>query len=121
MDNFIFVDDHRDYSPTNVFVAYVANVSDREQLFAELFFSLKFPDYFGFNWDALYDLLRDFSWIKQRDIVLVHGGLSNLEPTTLKKYLEVLQDSVASWTDNDPHSFQVVFSRSDKERLENIY
>ena len=35
----------------------------------------KFPSYFGKNWDALFDCLRDFSWISQKQVVILHSDL----------------------------------------------
>ena len=32
----------------------------------------QFPEYYGKNWDALLDCLRDFSWITERKIVILH-------------------------------------------------
>ncbi|MFE1546868.1 barstar family protein [Streptomyces sp. NPDC058718] len=38
------------------------------QQFGEL---LKFPDYFGWNWNALYDCLRDLQWLSSDHHVLI--------------------------------------------------
>lgn len=42
---------------------------DHLQLFIELSAQLHFPDYLGFNWNSLYDLFCDFSWIKQKRLL----------------------------------------------------
>ena len=64
------------------------------QVYAE---KLRLPEGFGANWDALFDVLCDLSWIAQRRIVLEHESLPKLPPLELEKYLRVLRDSEESW------------------------
>ena len=50
-----------------------------------------FPDYFGDNWDALNDCLRDFSWIPAKNIIIVHEDLPLLgDDQELLTYLEII-------------------------------
>jgi Barstar (barnase inhibitor) len=58
----------------------------------------KFPGWFGRNWDALLDCLRDFSWVTERRIVVIHEDLplSN-DARELRIYLEILQTAVNDW------------------------
>ena len=53
---------------------------------------LKFPDYSGFNWDALDECLADLSWLQTREVYIWHDDipLSN-EPDEARCYLRVLQ------------------------------
>lgn len=46
-------------------------IADKEDLFIKLAESLEFPDYFGYNWDAVLDLLSDFSWFDENEIIIV--------------------------------------------------
>lgn len=60
----------------------------------------RFPDYFGRNWDALLDCLRDFSWIEQRRIVVVHGDLPLANHREdLRAYLEILETAAKDWSE----------------------
>lgn len=81
--------------------AWVARLAerfeDREKLFDCLSEELQFPDYFGRNWDALYDLLCDLSWIDVKRVVLLHEGLPALQGAALSAYLEILADSISTW------------------------
>lgn len=53
------------------FVAQIpAGLNSRHKLFAALRRELKLPGYFGENWDALADCLRDLSWIEQRRVII---------------------------------------------------
>jgi len=79
--------------------------------------ALQFPAYFGRNWNALSDCLRDFHWIEKKQIKLVHGRLPLLPSDQLKIYLEVLQVAVLDWRSDDSHEFVVCFDVTVKEKV----
>ncbi|KWA11575.1 hypothetical protein WT37_21165 [Burkholderia territorii] len=81
---------------------------------------LTLPGYFGFNWNALFDCLRDFHWISERTVVIVHDELPELEPSEMKTYFEVLRDAVTDWKVGEAHSLQVVFDERDRARIEAV-
>src|ERR1051326_5511059 len=45
-------------------------IETSEQLFIALAKEMKFPDYFGNNWDALEECLRDMSWLPSKGYLL---------------------------------------------------
>lgn len=49
----------------------LADVQEQGALLAKIAFAMKFPDYFGMNWDALSDCLRDLSWLDPKGVVVV--------------------------------------------------
>ena len=109
------------YRPKDAFVAMLPSaIETKSGLLEALASLLTFPNYFGFNWDALFDCFRDFSWVSQHDIVLVHCELPMLPQSELKVYLRLLRDSVLDWRPNEAHSFKVVFAESDKETIESL-
>jgi RNAse (barnase) inhibitor barstar len=59
-----------------------------------IYYVLNFPNYYGFNWDALNDCLSDFHWLNHEKITLVHENLPLLSDHELKIYLEILRDAV---------------------------
>jgi barstar (barnase inhibitor) len=65
-----------------------------------------FPGYFGHNWDALLDCLRDFSWKDQKRIVIAHEDvpLTNWKHD-LRIYLEILETAVNDWKELRPGPF----------------
>jgi RNAse (barnase) inhibitor barstar len=73
---------------------------------------LKFPAYFGGNWDALSDCLRDLSWVSQRRIVIIHTDLPGLPAEDKRVYLEILAGSVAAWKPDADHELAVAFPGS---------
>ncbi len=98
-----------------------SSISDREQLFQVIAEELQFPNYFGYNWDALDELLRDFSWIKQRRIVMVHHDLPlRLKAKDLKSYVEILITAIKDWKQGEEHQLIVVFPLKDRETIQRI-
>jgi hypothetical protein len=99
-----------------------AGLTSAQSLLQALYDCLELPGYFGFNWDALSDCLRNFHWLKQRRVVLRHADLPAIPSADLRTYLEVLAEAVASWGAGDEHSLNVVFPaavQNDVARLMN--
>lgn len=106
------------YNPSNAFVARLpAHISGHQQFFNILFETLLLPGYFGFNWDALSDCLRDFHWIEKELIVIVHENLPEISLPELKIYIEILSDSVLDWKLEGEHQLEIFFPESVKEQL----
>jgi RNAse (barnase) inhibitor barstar len=85
------------------------NLANKEELLQALYEQLQFPGYFGFNWDALSDCLRDFHWLASRTVVLMHADLPRLTPHDCRTYLAILAEAVDSWKREEEHEFRVVF------------
>ena len=83
-----------------------------EELLNEYDTKFRFP-YFGFNWDALEDCLRDLDWIPRKEVIVYHPVLPTLEIKELKIYLEILRDITKHWTQNEEHSFNAYFNYDD--------
>jgi RNAse (barnase) inhibitor barstar len=92
------------------FVASVpAQIGDQESLFRIFRQELQLPHYFGSNWDAFEECIRDLSWIKSRRIFLIHVDLPSLDTVAFRTYLEVLSDTVSDWKSDGDHELLVVF------------
>ena len=101
-----------------MFLARLAsNIFTQEQLLDSLSQCLKFPSYFGFNWNALFDCVKDFHWIVEPVIVLVHENLPQLSECDSKIYLEILADAIDHWKSVNDHEFKVIFSKSDQPEV----
>ena len=77
-----------------------AAAGTRAGFFQELAQALRFPDYFGRNWDAVYDCLTDLNWLPAGGYVLVLDGFDRLatnEPGQWAIGLKVLQEACAFW------------------------
>lgn len=112
---FTFTENSPSYDASNVFYARIdPEASSADELLKSLYYILWFPGYFGFNWDALYDCLRDLSWIPCEKVVLVHESLPKLKKEDLRVYLEVLRDSVLDWRVGEEHVLEVNFRSRDE-------
>jgi len=121
MDIFKFIDNPKsDISGLNDFVAHINNVKNEDELFDELYHQLKFPDYFGFNWNALYDCLRDFDWIDETNIILVHNSPLSIETDSFEIYIDVLYDAIKSWENDSTHKLIVIFPKSQEKIINSM-
>ncbi|TMQ03517.1 MAG: barstar family protein [Deltaproteobacteria bacterium] len=76
-------------------------IRSKAELLAALASAGRFPDYFGGNWDALQDCLRDLSWISNRKVVIMHSDLPlHDSPAECRTYLEILQTALAEWAES---------------------
>ena len=93
--------DESSLPPSPKFVANVrAGVRDPHVLLEELAAQLRFPDYFGANWNALEECVRDLSWLPDGPLVLKHHDLPLAgDVASQKTYLSILSDVVEKkWT-----------------------
>lgn len=97
-----------------------AGLTSAEALFQAFYEQARLPGYFGFNWDALSDCLRDFHWVACNQVVLLHADLPNLPPHDLLTYFDVLAECVASWVPGEEHSLKVVFPTAARVQVRNL-
>ena len=102
------------------FVSLDPFLSNTDELLKSLYYLLRLPGYFGFNWNALNDCLNDFHWVNNYKIVIQHDSLPNVPDDDLKIYLEILRDSVISWVNDERHELEVVFSEKDRSKINDI-
>lgn len=86
-----------------------AGITDSGALLTAIAERLLFPGYFGFNWNALSDCLRDFHWLPEGEVVLRHNDLPRVPESDLRVYLDVLAEAVTSWSHGGEQRFVVVF------------
>ncbi len=95
-------------------------IQNKTGLFSHFAKGGHFPAYFGNNWDALNDCLRDFSWLSQKRILIVHDDLplSDNEKELLT-YLEILDAAVTFWKRHEQHELLVIFPQATEAIIEN--
>lgn len=98
------------------FLGEIPMVKDKHELLSNLAEHLLFPIYFGFNWDALEEVLHDFSWISETNIMIVHKDLSNLPDLDFKVYNEIVNDTISFWRRRGQHNVSFIFQTYEKYR-----
>ncbi len=120
MNNFIFLNSLNEYNAEDALVARIENIHNKAQLLKELSAGLKFPDYFGENWDALDECLNDFHWVENSEIVIIHSSVPNISSGELKTYLEILSSAVKNWSIAPTRKLTVIFSDNDTHAITKI-
>ena len=97
--DFVFVDDLSAITTGQDFVVNLpSGIGSQGDLFATYQTYGKFPTYFGKNWDALLDCLRDWSWTRHRRVVIAHADLPLAKQRDeLRVYLDILKTAVRDW------------------------
>lgn len=78
----------------------LAGCTGKAELLARFAQALRFPHWFGHNWDALSDCLTDLSWLPAQHYRLVLGepqALRAAAPETLDTALEILTEAAEFW------------------------
>ncbi|MDA3800291.1 MAG: barstar family protein [Kiritimatiellae bacterium] len=90
-----------------------SGIQTKNEVLAVFAKQLNFPDYFGWNWDALYDCLCDLSWISEKTIRIVHADIPSLENNSQRSiYLDILKDTVWGWKPDDFHKVEIFFPKN---------
>jgi hypothetical protein len=109
---FRFVDDPAAWIDSDARIVRIKHVlRSKRALMAEYARQLRLPDYFGWNWDALDECLRDLHWLPDaRRIVLVHDGLPLRGGSRGRRtYVQLLRGAVAAWATGAEHELIVIF------------
>ena len=87
-----------------------AELPDKDALLRWYVDALGMPEYFGANWDAFDECLRDLSWVEERRLVLFHRDVPiAANPKDRKIYIEVLANAVTDWKPGEAHELVVAF------------
>jgi hypothetical protein len=119
MNSFMF---GRHLPPRAAFEARVpAGIASKEALMDALQSVLRFPEYFGGNWDALEECVGDLSWLPEGDIILLNEDLplSNSRED-LVTYLSILCDAIGKWDAAKERQLLVVFPPGTEEIVRDL-
>lgn len=79
----------------------LSRARNQDDILASFAKALKFPGYFGKNWDALDECLSDLEWLDAPGWVLIVTGASRFatqDEASLSTTLEVLQSAAEYWS-----------------------
>lgn len=78
-----------------------SRVSTIDSLFREIADVFEFPDYFGANWPALAECVRDLEWQSSKGVVLMISDAADVlcrEPEVeFQAFLKILDHAGAAW------------------------
>ena len=74
-------------------VAWLDGPTTRDALFDELDRGLRFPSYFGRNWDALIEVMAFADPVDDRPVLLIWNDAGALEAKARTTFLEVVEDA----------------------------
>ena len=69
----------------------LAPVNSRETLMHALYQHLRFPGYFGFNWDSLKDIFAVIDGVRQNGFVFVFSDLSQISDSDRESLIDVVE------------------------------
>ena len=82
----------------------LAGCGDKTELLARLARGLRFPSWFGGNWDALADSLGDLAWWPAPGYLLLVeqvGGLREADDDTFATLLSILNEVAEDWRERN--------------------
>jgi len=89
----------------------LGKVGSKADILTEIAGALKYPSYFGMNWDALSDALTDLSWNRARGYVIMITGFRTLsekmaaEAVMLQK---IFESSAGYWNQHSVPFFVII-------------
>jgi RNAse (barnase) inhibitor barstar len=89
----------------------------REEFFTEIARAMHFPDYFGRNWDAVYDCLTDPSLLPDSGVAILFDGFDRFAATEHKQWqtaLKVFADACAFWAPLDRPLYILLYGAEDR-------
>lgn len=103
--------------PEALIASVLRDISTKAELLERLAEKLRFPAYFGDNWDSLEECLRDLSWIENPLIIIAHESLPHIPLHEQKIYVEILESAFNFWRKRNPSRLQILFPASGKSAI----
>ena len=81
----------------------LSEVRSKKELLSVVSTCMEFPDYFGWNWDALHECLRDLSWKEGSGYLLALHSAEiawKRNPRVLSMLVDIWMSSAKEWARN---------------------
>lgn len=103
----------------DVRVTVPLHISSKEALFATLGGQLKLPEYFGQNWDAFEECIRDLSWLPPGRVILDHADIPLIhDVANARTYVAILGDAVRKMSKSGNRELVVLFPDALRQQIE---
>ena len=89
---------------TEIFYLDGREIRDKQSFLQKVAEVMRFPDYFGYNWDALEECITDLDWCPAARYILIYDypeGFSKAEPEQWKIAYDILRSAVEYWQEMD--------------------
>jgi len=90
-------------------------IHDKDQLLKQAALALRFPEYFGNNWDAFADCLTDMSWHETDGFVILYDHFDSLaahSPRDFEMALDIFKESTEFWHNQGKALFVLLYGKS---------
>lgn len=95
------------------------SINSKESLFGFYSNELRFPSYFGQNWDAFNDIFSDLYWLDIDRIAIYHESLPQLNEKDLRIYINLINELVEH-SDENGKTVKFIFNIRDKEMIKSM-
>jgi len=105
------IDAHLGQLGLEVMETSIASVNSDKELFTVISTAMRFPDYFGNNWDALDECLGDMDWLPSHGYLLILYDAAqawSTNPYVLGKLVTAWLEAAEFWA-NEEIPFHLVF------------
>ncbi len=98
---------HYDKNERHVYVIDGSKCRTQTKLFEELSSAMKFPSYFGMNWNAVIDCLRDIMDAAEKDVIVI---INNSDDVLIEEVenLNVFKESF-DYAEQNKRKFIVIY------------
>jgi len=89
---------------TEIFYLDGREILDKQSFLRKVAEVMRFPDYFGYNWDALEECITDLDWCPAARYILIYDYpevFSKVEPEEWKMANDILRSAVEYWQGTD--------------------
>ena len=89
---------------TEIFYLDGREIRDKQSFLQKMAEVMRFPDYFGYNWDALEECITDLDWCPAARYILIYDypeTFSKAEPEQWKIAYDILRSAVEYWQGTD--------------------
>jgi hypothetical protein len=89
---------------TEIFYLDGREIRDKQSFLRKVAEVMRFPDYFGYNWDALDECITDLDWCPAARYILIYDypeAFSKAEPEQWKMANDILRSAVEYWQETD--------------------